>query len=132
MRIKIEVDPIASRYHKADEAFHKIANNEVTLKLGIKEPIKSVVTKDSKHSEQIQISDLLLGAVMSAWQGKATSERKIRVQKIISDYLGWKNLASDTKPHERKFNIWHFYDPTIGPRAIKTREVRLKYPLPKR
>jgi len=111
---RIVVDPIASRYQKADEEFHKIANNEVRLKPGVEAPIKSVVTKDSKESEQIQISDLLLGAVMSSWQGKASSEKKLRLQKLLSQYLGWNDLVSDTRAHERKFNVWYFYDPTMG------------------
>ncbi len=127
---RVEVDPIASRYKKADEAFHVIANNEIMLKFRIDNPIKSVVTKDSKDSEQIQISDLLLGAVMAAWQGKASSKGKLKMQKMIGSYLGWPDLSSDTKPSERKFNIWYFYDPTQGPRAVSTRVVELKHPLP--
>jgi len=38
----------------------------------------------------------------------------------------------DTKPHERKFSIWYFHDPTKGAREVETKEVKLKYPLPKR
>lgn len=130
--IRVEVDPIASRYKKADEAFHKIANNQLRQELKIAAPIRAVVTKDSKESEQIQISDFLLGAIMAAWQGKASSEGKTKMQEHVARYLGWTDLASDTKPIERKFNIWYFYDRSQGPREVKTRDVHLKYPLPAR
>jgi len=129
---RVEVDPIASRYKKADEAFHKIANNQIRQELGLEGPIKTVITKDSKESEQIQLSDFFLGAVMAAWQGKATSEGKLRMQALVGGYLGWPNLLSDTNPWERKFNIWYFYDRTQGPREVKTRDVHLRYPLPRR
>ncbi|MCO4208214.1 hypothetical protein M2R29_09695 [Aeromonas hydrophila] len=69
---------------------------------------------------------------MAAWQKKATSEGKILIQREISDYLGWIDLEADTNPSERKFNIWYFYDKNLGPREVKTRTVRLKYPLPQR
>ncbi|HHF3223368.1 TPA: DUF3800 domain-containing protein, partial [Vibrio diabolicus] len=129
---RIEVDPLPSRYKKADEAFHKIANSMLKNQFGGEVPIRSVVTKDSKESEQIQIADFLLGAVMSAFQGKASSPAKLKVAENIASYLGWDTLLHDTKPHERKFNIWYFHDPTKGPREVETKEVKLKYPLPKR
>jgi hypothetical protein len=127
---RVEVDPLPSRYKKADEAFHKIANNILMKELGGPAYIRSVVTKDSKESEQIQIADFFLGAVMSAFQGKASSEAKLAVADNIASYLGWKNLHHDTWHTERKFNIWYFYDPTKGDREIETRPVKLKYQLP--
>lgn len=127
---RVEVDPIASRYKKADEAFHVIANNQLNKDMAGKDLIKSVVTKDSRESEHIQISDFLLGAVMSAFQGKASSEAKLAVADNIASYLGWDSLRHDTWSTERKFNIWYFHDPTQGEREIKTRNVGLKYPLP--
>lgn len=129
---RIEVDPIASRYKKADEALHKIANYQIRQELGLGEQIKSVVTKNSKESEQIQISDFFLGAVMAGWQGKASSASKLSMQKLVGGYLGWPDLLSDTKPWERKFNVWYFHDPTLGPREVETRDIHLRYPLPRR
>ncbi|MDI4669399.1 DUF3800 domain-containing protein [Pseudoalteromonas shioyasakiensis] len=128
---RIEVDPLPSRYKKADEAFHKIANS--TLKkedFKIYEPIKSVITKDSKESEQIQLADFLLGAVMSAFQGKVTSEAKKAIADNVASYLGWETLKHDTWHTERKFNIWYFFDPRYTNREISTQNVVLKYPLP--
>ena len=127
---RIDVDPIASRYDKADEAFHKIANNIIKNATGKEDAIKAVITKDSKESAQIQICDFLLGAVMSAYQDKASNPRKIAVANKIASYLGWDGFHYDTWGSERKFNIWYFYDPTKGPRELKTRKVILKYPLP--
>lgn len=129
---RIEVAPLPSRYKKADEAFHVICNNMLAKKHGRKDIISSVVTKDSKASEHIQIADFLLGAVMCAYQGKASSEAKIAVSNNVASYLGWDTLLHDTWMTERKFNIWAFFDPTKGPRKIKTQPVKLKYPLPDR
>jgi hypothetical protein len=127
---RIEVDPLPSRYKKADEAFHKIANSMLKKELGGETLIKSVVTKDSKESEHIQIADFLLGAVMSAFQGKASSPAKLAVANNIASYLGWEHLKHDTWNKERKFNIWYFFDPRSGDREISTEKVTLKYPLP--
>ncbi len=126
---RIEVDPLPFRYQKADEAFHIIANRMLKSTFG-EAPIRSVITKDSKDSEHIQIADFLLGAVMSGFQKRASSPAKINVARFIASYLGWTDLSYDTKPSERKFNIWYFYDPTKGPREIETKDVSLKYKLP--
>lgn len=129
---RIWVDPIASRYKKADEATETIANNVLAKSFGKRRPVDSVFTKDSKQTPSIQLCDLMLGAVMDAWQGDATSPTKLAVQTHIANHLGWKDLKADTRPSERKFNIWHFHDPTRGPREVETRQLVLKYPIPKR
>jgi|GEM_PF-499509 len=129
---RIEVDPIASRYKKADEAFHIIANNILNRQFGQKNIISSVVVKDSKCSENIQISDFFLGAVMSSYQGKITSEVKLALSNEIARHLGWESLSFDTWPKERKFNIWLFYDKTLRARDIETKAVTLFNPLPVR
>jgi hypothetical protein len=129
---RVEVDPLPSRYGKADEAFHKIANRTLMRDLGGEALIKSVVTKDSKDSEQIQVADFLLGAVMSSFQGKSTSENKKAIAKNVAAYLGWDKLDHDTWPQERKFNVWYFYDKRNQLREIETKDVNLRYPLPDR
>ena len=75
--------------------------------------------------------NLLLGAVMSAWEGDASSEAKLDIQTWIAHHVGWHDLLSGTRKTERKFNVWMFYDPTKGPRRVLTREVSLRYPLPR-
>lgn len=127
---RVEVDPLPSRYAKADEAFHKIANSVLKKEFGGEALIKSVVTKDSKDSEHIQIADFLLGAVMSAYQGKASSPAKLAVANNIASYLSWDSLQHDTWGTERKFNIWYFHDKRNAQREIETKAVVLKYPLP--
>ncbi len=129
---RVDVDPIASRYKKADEEFHIIANHKLKKSYGIDKAIGTVITKDSKNSEQIQISDFFLGAVLSAWQGKASSPQKMKIQRLISNYIGWPHLNFDTYPSARKFNIWYFYDRSLGPREVEPRNVSLRYPLPTR
>lgn len=129
---RIWVDPIASRYKKADEAVEVISNNVLGQVFETIRPVDKVITRDSKDTPTIQLCDLLLGAVMDAWQQKAASEAKLAVQNSIATCLGWPDLRGDTFPKERKFNIWYFYDEQLGLREIETRFVNLKYPLPER
>lgn len=126
---RIWADPIASRYQKADEAVEVIANNVLGQVFGDIRPVDTVITRNSKDTPPIQICDLLLGAVMDAWQQQARSETKAAIQQIIAENLGWPDLRADTFPSERKFNIWYFHDSTLGPREVETRAVNLKYPL---
>lgn len=129
---RIWVDPIASRYKRADEALEVIANRAVEKALGEVRAVDKVLTRNSKDAYAIQLCDLLLGAVLAAWRQEASASVKIELQKWISHYLGWPDLRSDTHNSERKFNIWYFYDPTLGPRELTTRQVRLVYPLPRK
>ena len=89
-----------------------------------------VLTHDSHDTPSIMLCDVLLGAVMDAWQQKAESRAKLDLAKWIARHLGWEDLHSDTQVHERKFNVWVFYDPTRGPRKVATRPVRLLNPIP--
>ena len=127
---RIYVDKIASRYGKADEAMEVITNNILNQSFRNKSPITSVVTRDSKDTPAIQLCDLLLGAVMENWQQRATNNTKKAIRQSISRHVGWPDLDSDTKPSERKFNIWYFFDPVRESRKVKTREVSLLYPYP--
>ena len=127
---RIWVDPIASRYKKADEAVEVISNNVLAQALGSVRPVDSVITRDSKDTPTIQMCDFFLGAVMDAWQQRSNSEVKAKLQQWIAHHLGWPDLKADTYPLERKFNIWYFYDSELGPREVQTRKVKLKYPLP--
>lgn len=127
---RVWVDPIASRYAKADEVVGIISNHVLASVFGTHRPVDRVFTKDSKTTASIQLCDVLLGAVMNAWQQKASSEAKLDLSSWIAHHLGWDDLRSDTKPRERKFNVWYFHDSTLGARDVATRSVRLKYPLP--
>lgn len=128
---RVYVDPIASRYKKADEAVEVVSNNILNKEFRGRAPVKSVITRDSKETPAIQLCDLLLGAVMETWQQKATNRTKLSVRSIIAEHLGWEALDSDTHVSERKFNIWYFFDPPKeGVRKVKTRPVHLKFPYP--
>lgn len=120
----IRVDPIHSSYAKADEAAEVILKNivEQVPSLQGQNVIDSVRTVDSRSSPGVQLSDLLLGAVMAARHGKIESTSKLAVIQRISKHLGWPDLATDTMPAAKKFNIWRFWDPTSGkPRPELTR-----------
>ncbi len=123
---RIWVDPIASRYAKADEAVEVISNNVLGQVFGGVRPVDKVITHDSKDTPSIQVCDLLLGAVMDAWQQKSQSETKTIIQQRIASRLSWSDLRADTFPGEKKFNIWYFFDPTLGPREVETRSIHLK------
>lgn len=126
------VDPIASRYDKADEVVEVITHRVLAKALGAVRPVDKVITRTSHDTPSIQLCDLLLGAVLDAWQGNASSPSKIAVSKHIASYLGWSSLRADTLPIERKFNIWYFHDRSRGPREPPTWEVDLVHPLPSR
>lgn len=123
------MDPLPSRYAKADEAAFKIVGHTLRRDLGIA-PLKSLITRNSREAPGIQLADLLIGAVMSQWQQRATAEPKLAVRKLIAAHLGWEDLAADTHVKEWKFNIWYFYDPTANlEREVMTRPLRLKVPM---
>jgi hypothetical protein len=125
---RVYVDPIASRYGKADEAMEVITNNILNQSFRKKSPVTSVLTRESWETPTIQLCDLLLGAVMETWQKKATNTTKKQIRKHIANHLGWRALNSDTMPEERKFNVWYFFDPVREKRKVNTKEVILKYP----
>jgi hypothetical protein len=115
------VDPIASRYQKADEAVEVIGNNIIRKLNSNSPPTLKVTTRTSHGTPSIQLCDLLLGAVMAAWQGKVESGGKLAVMKCIAKHLDWSDLKADTHVAEPKFNVWFFHDPTKGPREVTSR-----------
>ncbi len=126
----IRVDPLPSRYQRADEAAFKIIGASLKKELHI-EPVKSLITRDSRETPGIQLTDLLFGATLADWQKNASSQYKLRVRQCLASHLGWPDLHADTQLYEWKFNIWYFYAPTSGrPREADTRPVHLKIPLP--
>lgn len=128
---RVLVDPIASRYSKAGEAARTITTHSLrqTFK-DAKVEVEDLREQDSKSTPSIQLCDLLLGAVMDAWQGQAHKPEKLGVAREIARHMGWVDLAADTHVSERKFNIWYFHDGTRK-RDATTRPVRLLYPLPR-
>ncbi len=126
---RIWVDPIHSNYQKADEVVEIIANRVLVNALGERRAVDRVLTHDSHDTPSIQLCDLLLGAVMETWVSKSRTREKDSLRRWIAHHLGWDELDADTRPGERKFNVWYFFDPPAGRREATTRAVRLKYPL---
>lgn len=125
---RIRVDPIHSRYEKADETAEIILRNIIESEPALRgqDVIHSLITVDSKDTPGVQLSDLLLGAVMAARHKEISSEQKINLIKHIATYLGWNDLEADTMPGTQKFNIWRFWDPKSGkPRPEITRKKTL-------
>jgi hypothetical protein len=128
-RYHVRVDPLPSRYAKADEAAERIVNNQLMQAIGHR-AVATLFTRDSKKTSGIALADVLLGAVMDDWCGDSTIAPKQNVKKAIADRLNWPDLAADTRPSEWKFNIWTFWDPTSKEeRPAKTRDVVLRYPM---
>ncbi len=118
-RYRIRVDPIPSRYQKADEAAEVILRNIVqrAKRLPGKDVIHSLrAVTDSKNHPGIQMGDVLLGAVMAARQGDVAAGPKLDLIRHVAAHIGWEDLRADTLPEARKFNIWRFWDPQAGTR----------------
>ncbi len=120
---RIRVDPLPSRYKKADEAAEVILRNLMQQKRNLRrETIHSLRTVDSRDTPGIQLCDILLGAIVSARRNNATAAAKLALRDHIAGRLGWPSLEFDTLPREWKFNIWRFWDPTSGtPRPESTK-----------
>jgi hypothetical protein len=129
---RVWVDPLPTRYAKAHEAIQNIANNVLKPAFGKVRGVDRVNIKDSKQAPSIQLADLLLGAVLSEWEGKVVAPDKLAVRDAIANNLGWSDLRADTDQAERKFNIWMFHDDERGSRTASRRDVVLRHPLPTR
>lgn len=129
---RLWVDPIASRYPKAGEVVEIVSNHVLKKLVGPNRAspiVDGVIEHDSKDTPSIQLCDVLLGAVAATWQRKPATGPKLELQTFIAEHLGWGDLRSDTRPTDRKFNVWIF-DPTPYARRIQTRDVVLKYSIP--
>ena len=124
----VRVDPLPSSYAKEDEKLFKISNAMLHKNIGEKR-IASLHTVDSKRSRGVQLADFLLGAVLSPWNSRvAPGSVKAEISGSLYEHLGWPDHLADTSPQELKFNIWHFHDSSKGPRTVRDRPVKLKYP----
>ena len=85
-----------------------------------------VTTRNSHDTPSIQLCDLLLGAVLAAWQEKVEAPGKLALMRRIAEHLGWSDLRADTHVAEPKFNVWYFYDlsDSSDPGEIATRRTR--------
>jgi hypothetical protein len=125
-KFRVWVDPLPTRYAKAHEVVGIVANNVLNHKFGKLHPVDQVIEHQSHDTPSIQLCDLLLGAVMSAWQEESSAPGKLELRRWIAQHLGWTDLRADTMPEERKFNIWFLCDPNERPSDVVTRSVELK------
>lgn len=129
---RVWVDPLPNSYAKANEVVANVANAVLKPVFKTVRTVDAVRVVDSRETPSVQLCDVLLGAIMSAWQGKIEAADKLLVQQAVAERLGWPSLRWDTSQSERKLNIWMFHDEDRGPRTATTREVQLRYPLPLR
>jgi hypothetical protein len=78
--------------------------------------VSNVEPRDARLYNQLQIVDVLLGAVGYVWEGYELSPAKLELIKHIEIHRG-KKLAVVSLPSERKFNIWNI---KLSPKKEKT------------
>jgi hypothetical protein len=126
----IVVDRLPFSYQKADEAAHVIVNHTLKRDMGFN-PVHTMVTKDSKDAVGIQVADVLLGAVVTAWNKDSSGPAKQGMRDYVAEHLGWRHLRADTRHWEWKFNIWYFHaGGESEPRGARSWALNLKYPVP--
>lgn len=89
---RVWVDPLPNRYAKANEVVENVANAVLKPVFGEVRRVDGVSVMDSKETPSVQLCDVLLGAVMAAWQGKLAASDKSAVQQAICGRLGWPTL----------------------------------------
>jgi len=52
----------------------------------------TVIVVQGKDTPSVQLCDVLLGAVIAAWQGKVQADDKRQVQQVIAERLDWPSL----------------------------------------
>jgi len=76
---------------------------------------------DSAQEDMIQLVDVLGGAVGWAWNDRPSrAGAKRDVHDAICKALGWRTLARETGPWERKFGVWP-YRPRVAAPGIAAR-----------
>lgn len=123
-KFRVWVDPLPTGYDKAAEVVEIISNHTLNRDFNGLNPVDKVLPHESHDTPAIQVCDVLLGAVMSAWQNETAAPAKTELQRHIAGHLGWKDLRADTFPREKKFNIWFFANPHKRPPDVPTRAVQ--------
>jgi len=90
-----------------------ILNRGIAKKYGVeKEPFRNIEPQDSKMSNQLQVGDLLIGAVGYQKNGyqliAGAKKAKIELAEHIASAAGLADLKTDTMLHNRRFTIWNF------------------------
>jgi hypothetical protein len=90
---------------KVDNLRRVLSNNMLDFEQRIIERIQIV---ESRHVEQVQLADLLSGAVSYANRGLDTNEAKVAVVQRIRQRSRY-SLLRTTLIREQKFNIFHWH-----------------------
>jgi hypothetical protein len=87
----------------------RILNNRLDdTCIGVQSPaVRNVEAVDSRLSPEVQIVDVLLGAIGYAWEGFQTSDAKLALIHFIEETFGLK-LDVPTPYLSEKINIWKF------------------------
>lgn len=131
-RFRLWIDAIEAPYIQFGGVTKLIAGRTLKQELNSRRAdIDSVQERDSKVTPSIQLCNLLLGAVIDAWQRQSKEPQKLTLAAEVARHLGWPDLRADTFPSERKFNVWYFRDRSRD-RSVRSRPVNLLHPLPSR
>jgi len=69
--------------------------------------IRVIEARDSKQEDIIQLADILLGALASAWNNSATGQGKIIFHDYLMKKLQWSSLRQTTvRATESQVNVW--------------------------
>ncbi len=78
--------------------------------------VRSIEARESKESNQVQLADVLLGAVGYDLEERAESPAKVELVKHIAERIGCERLC-DHRGRETSFNIWRFRFPEDAGKA---------------
>lgn len=106
------IDDRDDHYKRHPETIVTITNN-MLADIAAHAKFTSVKKAKSIDNLGIQVADLLTGAIYSSTANRLDSSMSMNNAKRdlihrFASVLGWPDLAGDTYPQERLFNIWHF------------------------
>ena len=76
------------------------------------QPLHHIEPRKSRADDILQLDDIILGAIASAWNQKAKRESKTELKKYIAEKLGRPTLRHASSPSAPKVNIWK-WDPAL-------------------
>lgn len=75
------------------------------------EPLKQLVSADSKADDILQLNDVILGAVCAARNGKhllpSTRQAKRTIASMVLEKSGLESFEKDTPHNQNRFTIWN-------------------------
>ena len=87
------------------EALKLAVNNWWTSKKQVR-PLRHIEPCKSHNDDIMQLADILLGAIASAWNERKGRESKKLLKEHIAQHLSRPSLAIATAPNAPKVNIW--------------------------